>query len=79
MGQIKVMKNYPTPESDAAWDGAFDEGGCYPEVLIEKSRDLERRLAECREFIRDAIDYSHLEEMHKQPAEELLTNTAPKP
>jgi len=41
-------------------------------------RDLERRLTACREFIQNAIDYSHIQETDKQSAEDLLAATAPK-
>jgi hypothetical protein len=77
---MKDLSQYPTAETDAAWPSLSDD----PDAVavwcqLGLVRNLERRLAACREFIRDAIDYSHLEEMHKQPAEELLAATAPKP
>jgi len=79
---MKDLSQYPTPETDSVsfliqWT---PDTNSTPRELVDADdmRDLERRLAACREFIRNAIDYSHLEEMHKQPAEELLAATAPK-
>jgi hypothetical protein len=86
---MKDLSQYPTPETDAVYppeiiDREFEEQGRNwgwgtLHDMREKSRDLERRLTACREFIRNAIDFSHIQETDKQSAEDLLAATAPKP
>ena len=53
-----------TPETDKAWDDAWDEGGCYPESIAETSRRLERQrdaYAETLRLIAGSNDRSHHE------------------
>jgi hypothetical protein len=38
---------------------------------------FERKLAACRAFIQDAIDMNHIEDSHKQAAQEILNQTKP--
>ena len=67
------LEQYPTPETDDSLNGAE----MYASELLETSRDLERRLAACREFIQDSIDMGHFEELHIEAAKEILERTKP--
>lgn len=79
---MKPLKEYPTPETDAA---AYyihmspDPNGSGPTVVNDDvSRDLERRLAACREFIRDTARTSSSSRIRRE-AMQVWTATAPKP
>lgn len=43
------MKTTDTPESDAAWEYAWDEGGCHEGHLLDTMRKLESERNEARE------------------------------
>lgn len=77
------MNHHPTPETDANAFPDFERGGDI--VLADVARDLEQRLAECREAL-SAIEsttrgYCHgsWESRLCSIAKETLTKTAPKP
>jgi len=74
---MKSLNEYPTPITDESYHEAHDFQASEYVVPLSTARDIERKLAACREFIRYSIDYSHVEEMHKPSAEELLAATAP--
>jgi hypothetical protein len=78
------MNHHPTPETDANAFPDFERGGDI--VLADVARDLERRLAECREALRNLLqdnidrrwgitggDTTAMQNAHKT-----LTKTAPK-
>jgi len=70
------FSHYPTPRLDALKKPHAEYG--VPDIVYHyKAVPIEQQLEACRRFIRDAIDYSHIEEMHKPAAEELLTATTP--
>lgn len=81
---MKNLTEYPTPETDEISAGYIEmaDNGQFKYSAVDfarKSRDLERRLAACREFIQDSIDHDHFEAWHIDSARETLTLTAPKP
>jgi hypothetical protein len=79
---MKDLSQYPTPETDDQERTEYDNlGSPYTTGIVDAdvARNLERRLTACREFIRNAIDFSHIQETDKQSAEDLLAATAPKP
>jgi hypothetical protein len=68
----------PTPETDALDNLTFSTT-----TLFSKCRELERRLAECREALAKVVktwdDATWLNESDFESFRETLTNTAPKP
>jgi hypothetical protein len=45
------MNERPTPEADAAWEFAWDEGGCCESHLLETMQMLERQRDELLESL----------------------------
>jgi hypothetical protein len=53
--QIPPMKTTDTPESDAAWDFAWGEGGCNEEHLLDVMEKLERQRNELIRAARECL------------------------
>lgn len=76
------MKDHPTPETDGSIIRVRDGDGHMELVDCEIARDLERRLAECREALeRCEMWLSTYKDGRAMQlvCQQTLTNTAPKP
>ena len=69
---MKRLEEYETPESDIHSDSAIIRGTHVFYVKLDKSRDLERRLAACREQLRSIMESSSSTRIRHECKETLI-------